>query len=68
MNEELTADGPHFHVSSSSAGSDCVAVARLADDVYAVRHSKHADVPPILFTAAEWRAFVAGVKAAEFDF
>jgi hypothetical protein len=32
-----------------------------------VRDSKRADSPVLSFDAAEWRAFVAGVRNAEFD-
>jgi hypothetical protein len=58
---------PEYYVSSFSGRTDCVAVARLPDGHYAVRHSRHS-APPIIFTRSEWRAFVAGVKNSEFDF
>jgi uncharacterized protein DUF397 len=32
-----------------------------------VRHSKQPGGAILLYTAAEWRAFVAGAKAGEFD-
>lgn len=35
--------------------------------VIAVRDSKHPDLPALGFNAAEWKAFVAGVKSGEFD-
>ncbi|WP_067180158.1 DUF397 domain-containing protein [Microtetraspora niveoalba] len=37
------------------------------DRLIAVRDSKDPDGPRLFFTPAEWDAFVAGVKAAEFD-
>jgi Domain of unknown function (DUF397) len=64
---EAEASEPEYHVSSFSGGGDCVAVARLRDGGYAVRHSRD-PVVPIIFSCGEWKAFVAGVKAAEFDF
>jgi len=33
----------------------------------AVRHSKNPDGPKLAFTAQEWEAFTAGVRAGEFD-
>lgn len=53
--------------SFSNQGDECVELAQ-ADDVIAVRDSKLGDDSPILeFTRAELRAFMAGVKAGEFD-
>jgi Domain of unknown function (DUF397) len=56
-----------YYVSSFSGGGDCVAVAKLPDGDYALRHSRSSD-PPIVFSRSEWKAFVAGVKESEFDF
>jgi hypothetical protein len=36
-------------------------------DEVAVRDSKQAGGAELRFTPAEWRAFVAGVRAGEFD-
>jgi hypothetical protein len=44
----------------------CVEVAMLNDAV-AVRDSKEFDGPVLIFTSAEWAAFVAGVRSGEFD-
>lgn len=54
--------------SSFSGGNDdnCVE-ARLSGDGVEVRHSKHPDGPSINYTGAEWTAFLAGVKAGEFE-
>jgi hypothetical protein len=52
---------------SDSSGGDCVEVAPTQDDTIAVRHSKDPDGPVITYTRGEFRAFVAGVKAGEFD-
>jgi hypothetical protein len=50
----------------TGADSTCVEVAVGADEV-AVRDSKDPGGPALRFTAAEWRAFLAGVRAGEFD-
>ncbi|WP_433240994.1 DUF397 domain-containing protein [Streptosporangium sp. CA-135522] len=34
----------------------------------AVRHSHHPDGEVVVYTRAEWEAFVGGVKDGEFDF
>ena len=49
------------------SGADCVEVTPLVDGRIAVRNSNHPDKGAILFTRAEMRAWVAGVKAGEFD-
>ncbi|MGH3734534.1 MAG: DUF397 domain-containing protein [Micromonosporaceae bacterium] len=68
--DELT--GVAWHISSRSGSTDgnCVEAGPLADGSgrVAVRHSKHPDGPAIIYTRAEWDAFVAGVKDHEFDF
>ena len=58
---------PRFRRSSSCDGGHCVEVAQLPDGGVAVRDSKHPDLEPRIFDADEWRAFVRGVKAGEFD-
>jgi Domain of unknown function (DUF397) len=46
----------------------CVEVAPFPDGGMLMRDSKLGDASPVLrFTAAEWRAFVAGVRDGEFD-
>jgi hypothetical protein len=44
-----------------------VEVADLPDGGVAVRDSKDADGPKLVFTRAEWQAFIGGVKDGEFD-
>ena len=44
----------------------CVEVAILGDRV-AVRDAKDRSGPVLQFTAAEWEAFVGGVRGGEFD-
>ncbi|WP_245647176.1 DUF397 domain-containing protein [Microtetraspora niveoalba] len=52
---------------SGSSGGNCVEVASNLPGVIAVRDSKNPDGPKLLFTPAEWRAFIGGVKDGEFD-
>ena len=63
---------------SGDNGGNCVEVAELTsglestrpghdDTLIAVRDSKDPDGPKLLFTPAEWDAFLNGVKANEFD-
>ena len=44
----------------------CVSVKIDGDTVY-VRNSNDPDKKTLVFTAEEWRAFVAGVKKGEFE-
>jgi hypothetical protein len=53
-----TASGPY--------SDNCVEVA-FVDSAIAVRDSKHPNGPVLLFTQAEWDAFVGGAKDGEFD-
>ncbi|MDQ2708319.1 MAG: DUF397 domain-containing protein [Actinomycetota bacterium] len=56
--------------STFSGGTDstnCVEVARLVDDGVAIRNSREPDAAPLIFTASEWVAFVAGMKDGGFD-
>jgi len=64
MNPELT--GAAWRTSSHSGSSDCVEVAVVAGGM-AVRDSKDPEGAVLRFTAAEWRAFLAGVRDGEFD-
>jgi hypothetical protein len=50
----------------SYANGDCPEVAG-ADGGVLVRDSKDPDGPVLKFTAAEWEAFMAGVKEGEFN-
>jgi hypothetical protein len=52
---------------SGSNGGGCVEVARNVPGVVAVRDSKDRQGPALVFTPGEWRAFLDGVRAAEFD-
>jgi hypothetical protein len=55
---------------SQSNGGQCVEAGPLADGSgrIAVRHSHHPEGSLIVYTRAEWDAFLAGAKDGEFDF
>jgi Domain of unknown function (DUF397) len=52
--------------SASNGSSACVEV-RFVGDGVGVRNSRHPYGPTLRFTLDEWRAFVEGVRAGEFD-
>jgi hypothetical protein len=60
--------GAQWTKSSRSGGnSQCALVAKV-DGFVAMRDSKLGDASPtLIFTAAEWSAFLGGVKDGEFD-
>jgi hypothetical protein len=51
----------------SSPTGDCVEVARLANGDVAVRNSRDTTGPALVYTRSEFRAFVAGARAGDFD-
>jgi hypothetical protein len=54
--------------SFSSMNGTCVEISRLSADRIGVRDTKDRGAGPILvFTRAEWTAFVAGAKDGQFD-
>jgi hypothetical protein len=57
----------HFRKSTFSGGAGCVEVRLLPDGRIALRDSKDPALPPHHFTATEWNAFLAGVRAGEFN-
>jgi Domain of unknown function (DUF397) len=57
-----------FTVSSFCSMGGCVEVGRSADGTVLVRDTKDRAQQALAFTDEEWTAFVAGVKAGEFDF
>ena len=57
-----------FRVSSYCSFGNCVEVGRSAEGTVVVQDTKDRAQPPLTFTDEEWVAFVAGVKAGEFDF
>jgi hypothetical protein len=50
---------------SGPTGGNCVEVAFIGDGQVAVRNSRHPAGPALVFTAAEWDAFVGGTKDVE---
>lgn len=52
---------------ASNPSGSCVEVGPLADGEIAVRNSRHPSGPALIYTRAEIAAFLAGVKAGEFD-
>jgi len=52
--------------SNGNGGNNCVEVAFL-DAGVAVRDSKNRSGPALMFTSAEWIAFVDSAKDGEFD-
>ncbi len=65
----MLSQGLDWYTSSFSAdnGGSCVEVAFLPDGGVSVRDTKDRTLPPHRYTAAEWDAFLAGVRAGEFD-
>lgn len=60
--------GVEFRKSSYSAQQgDCVEVGAAADGGRWLRDSKDRSKAPHYFTAAEWGAFLLGVRNGEFD-
>lgn len=53
--------------SFSTASGTCVEVALVGDDAIAVRNSNFRENGALVFTRAEMRAWLQGVKAGEFD-
>ena len=56
-----------FRISSYCSHGGCVEVGRTPEGAVLVRDTKDR-VQQLAFTDEEWTAFVAGVKAGEFDF
>jgi hypothetical protein len=56
-----------WRVSSWCAAGDCVAVGRLPDGQVLLKDTKDPDGPQLRFDADEWRAFLSGIRAGEFD-
>ena len=53
--------------SRSGQSSNCVEVAGNLPRVVAVRDSKHPDEPALVVGRGVWGAFIAGVKAGQFE-
>jgi hypothetical protein len=55
-----------WRIATKSSSGNCVEVA-VAEDMIAIRHSKRPYSELILYTFAEFEAFVDGIKKGEFD-
>ncbi|GID96205.1 DUF397 domain-containing protein [Amorphoplanes digitatis] len=64
--QHSTATGLTWRSATACNGGNCVQVA-ATDDGVAVRDSKNPDGGVQLYTASEWRSFLAGAKNGEFD-
>jgi Domain of unknown function (DUF397) len=55
-------------VKSSYSGpqGNCVEIAYLTDGQVAMRNSRHPAGPALIFTCAEWDAFLRGARDGEF--
>jgi hypothetical protein len=51
---------------SGPTGGNCVEVAFLSGGEIAMRNSRHPSGPALIFTRAEWDAFLGGAKDGEF--
>jgi hypothetical protein len=51
---------------SGPTGGNCVEVAFLPGGDVAMRNSRQPDGPALIFTPAEWAAFVGGARDGEF--
>jgi hypothetical protein len=52
---------------SGPTAGNCVEVAFLAGGGVALRNSRHPDGPALVFTRAEWDAFLGGAGDGEFE-
>jgi Domain of unknown function (DUF397) len=59
--------GPAWITARACNNSACVQVAHLPGGMVAVRDSKDTAKPAHVFDREEWAAFVAGIKAGDFD-
>jgi hypothetical protein len=51
----------------SNPSGNCVEAAQLPAGAVAVRNSRYPDGPALIFTRAEWEAFLLGARAGDFD-
>lgn len=68
--EELGRVAWRISTRSENGGGNCVEAGSFADGSgrVAVRHSRRPGGEVIVYTRAEWEAFIGGVKDGEFDF
>jgi Domain of unknown function (DUF397) len=63
---ELTGVSWRKSTRSGPQGGNCVEIGHLPDGRVAVRNSRHPAGPALVFTPAEWDAFIGGAKDGEF--
>jgi hypothetical protein len=51
----------------SNPSGNCVEAAQLPAGAVAVRNSRYPDGPALVFTQAEWEAFLLGARDGDFD-
>lgn len=70
MTKSLPPVAWHISTYSNDGGGSCVEAGPVLDGSgrIAVRHSRHPDAEVIVYTRAEWDAFLAGARSGEFDF
>ncbi|WBB78162.1 DUF397 domain-containing protein [Micromonospora sp. WMMD882] len=58
----------HISTKSDAGSGNCVEAGPLCDATgrVAVRHSHHPDGPALVYEAANWRAFLAGIRSGRF--
>jgi hypothetical protein len=64
---DLTGAVWHKSTRSGGNGGDCVEVAANLPGIVALRDTKDPEGATLVFTHAEWRAFLDGVRNGEFD-
>jgi hypothetical protein len=64
---EIDRNSLEWRIARKSSGGNCIEVAAAAGGMIAVRHSRRPSGELILYTVAEFDAFVDGIKNGEFD-
>lgn len=64
---DLTGAVWHKSTRSGGNGGDCVEVAGNLAGIVAIRDTKDPGGAVLVFTPAEWSAFLDGVRAGDFD-
>lgn len=63
---ELQQDSLSWRKSTASGDGSCVEAARAGEKLL-VRDSKDPSRPALAFSGEEWKAFLAGARAGQFD-
>ena len=67
MDADLSRAVWHKSARSNGSGGACVEVARNLPGIVAVRDSKNADGPCLVFSPDDWQAFTGQVRAGRHD-